>query len=208
MQVRITFSRAEDEEDIDKIYLLIDLLIERVDELLYRTPDYVVRGKRKITITFYALSRRETDIILEIARAEIGDGLIDRATPIDSSMEESLGSFTFSTPEYKKGVKEQLEARKGFKLNVQKLVGNVILTSAKVLARESYKEYEEDTTAPLSTMAVHIYDAMKTILELNEPEDPDELEDFITRTIANEPMYKERRPRRARNRAKKDKDKE
>ena len=210
MQVKITFSRAEDKEDEDIIYLFIDVLLERIDELLLRTPDYVIRGRHKITLTFYGLSKEgEAEKILKTVRAEIvGDGLIERVTPINSSMEEDTGPYRFIQPEYKEGVKEDLESKKGYGLDVQKLVGEIVLTTIKTLTRDSYKLYE-DSTAPLSTMALVLYDALNSFNAPDDPDDPEEVERYLTEIIANEPMYREpghkrpRKPRRPRTRSRK-----
>lgn len=207
MQVRITFNRAIDEEDRTLIYLLIDVFLERIDQLLYRTPDYVIRGKYRLTITFYGLSKREAEIILKTARAEIiEDGIVKLATPINSSTEEDLGPYMFIRPEYKKGVKEDLEEKRGYGIDVKKFIGLAVMSSIKVFIHDNYKEYD-DMTAPLTTMAIVMDGAFRSILAPEDPEDPEYMENYLAQLVTNEPMYKERplrrprRPRKPRNRS-------
>lgn len=188
MQARITFNRAQDPEDRDFIYLFLDVALERIDDVLFRKPDYVVRGRHKITVTFYGLSRREAETIRDEIRPEIyEDGLVDRVTVMNSQIEEDPGPYQFIPTEYKEGVKEDLESKKGYGLDIRKIVLSVMRSTAQVL----YEEYE-DTSTPITTTAF----ILGYISGVFAPDDEEYFRDWLDEKIANEPMYKERKRRR------------
>lgn len=201
MQVRITLNTVYDESDQDLNRLFLIVLIEHLDEILFRTPDYIIRGRRRLSITFYGLSEKEAERILETGRAEIiPSGIVKRAIKINSSKEEELGAFLFVQPEYKEGVKEKLEENRGYRLDPASFMSEIVLITIRTMAKGRYQEYE-GLTAPLSTLALYLYEAMQELT--GEPESPEDLERYISRKIANEPMYRERsrKARRPRNRS-------
>ena len=197
MQVKITFEPWKDSEDEDLIYLFILTLEGRIDELLYRTPDNVLRGKHKITLTYYGLSKREAQIIYKTVQAEkIEDGLIRRVMIINSRSEEDTGAFQFAQPEYKEGVKEDLESKKGYGVDIQKFVGGAIISVIKHTATLDLDDFK-DATAPLTTLAIYQYEALEYLLESRDPEDQEDIDTILTYRMVDEPMYKEsrRKPR-------------
>lgn len=199
MQVRVTLGRPEDREDERLLALFINVSLDIVDEILYRTPDYVIRGKHKQTITFYGLSKREADTIDGLYRREIvEDGLVTRVIKINSVMEEDTGPYLFIRPEYAEGVKEDLEEMPGYvqKIDIRSFVGSVVRTTYRVFFEDTLKEGGE---APITTMAI----AMGYTMGIFEPDgtDEEELRDWIDYEIANEPMPSTRVPRRRRPRA-------
>lgn len=198
MQVKIVFTRIEDEEDETLIYLLMDVMIKEIDALLFRTPDYVLRGKYKLALTFYGLSRDEARKIHELASKEIVDeGVVKRVSIGNAKLEEDPGPYMFIQPEYREGAKEDLEDKHGYGINIGEVIASIMHSTAKTF----YEDYKrEDATAPLTTTAY----MMGIIMGVFEPtgETDEEMRDWIDDKIAQEPMYKERR-RRVRRRLKK-----
>ena len=199
MQVRIVFNPIEDEKDEDLIYLLMDILIQEIDALLFRTPDYVLRGKNKLTLTFYGLSVKEAEKIRNLVSKEIvEDGVVKRVSLCHAKLEEDTGPYLFIQPEYKEGVKEELESKHGYGIDVRKIVFDVMHSTAKVL----YEDYKrEDATAPLTTTAYIMGMFFRVFEPTGDGEDDEELRDWIDQKIAGEPMYRDR-PRRTRHRSK------
>ena len=216
MQVRITFEIIEDEDDEELTYLLIKLLLDRADELLYRRPDYVIRGRHKVTLTIYGLSVNEAEILHRVGSNEITDeGIVRRVTIINSKLDEDTGPYRFTIPEYAEGAREQLSENKKFNLDVDSFVSWIVQNTIDSIENVYYEDAREifgESVGELTTRAVAKYET-RHYLE-RAPEDPEDMEDYLTEIIANEPMYKERirrpkkphgrknQPRRARARKK------
>lgn len=195
MQVRVTLFRPEDNQDRYFLGVFINLSIDIIDDTLYRRPLYVIRGKNKQTITFYGLSRAEAETVKKIYARELqpdGDGVVTRVIIIESSQEEDTGPYMFAVPEIEDELIEDLEDKGGF-MRIIEYVGRAIRESYRELYREIV---DKGSDAPLSAMAFH----MALSMGLLEPDgtDQEELIDYITEEIVNEPMYREQRPRRPR----------
>ena len=199
MQVRITLAVIRDEDEAELASLFLFLLLDRIDTKLFRTPDYVIRGRHKITITFYGLSEDEADKIYKIALREIGtgeDSLITRAMKLKGlRQEEDMGNYRYIQPEYKEGVKENLESNKGFDLDIKERVGKGILLAVWTTASVLYDDFD-DEDKPLSIMAALMQDVLKKMLSEDDEEDPRFLELYVTRKVTKEHMVREgRKPR-------------
>jgi len=224
MQVRVTLGRPGDNQEKYFLEIFINVSIDVIEDLLYRRPDYIIRGKNKQTITFYGLSESEAKIVKDTYAKEMdpdGYGIVTRVIMIKSRMEEDTSVYTFARPEYAPGFKEGLEEKNGYmvkkietgsiktkveradkNLDISYFVGSAMRTAYRVAYRMVVDEDDEDK--PLSNLAFDMGD----YFGLFEPDgsDKEALMDYITEEIANEPMYKEhkrkpRAPRKPRNRS-------
>lgn len=202
MQIRISFPKIHDEHEEDLVYIFMECFIFRVDTLLYRTPDYLIEGNDRLFLNIYGLSVKEADIVYDEGIKEArGDGLIKKIVKLESDLEEDIGNFEYTRPDFKEGVREELEENKGFnkKLDIQKFVGGAIESVMKMTVKLMFEEYyNENSKAPITEVACFIaWDFIDWDLALCD-DDPDFKEEYMARHIAYIPMEKNRKVRKPR----------
>jgi len=192
MIVRLTFPRYRDEREEEITYLFIHGFLFNVDLLIYNTPDYLIEGRYKLTMTLYGLSVKEADTVYLLALADTGDGgLIETAEKLNSDLEEDIGNFEYTKPDYKEGAREELEQKKGFNLDIQKFVGGVIMSTIENLFMDNFDQH---VPHPTTTAAIKTYETMEKWEKKILQKDPN----YIDREIAAAPMEKDRKIRRPR----------
>lgn len=194
MEIKIYFFRFDTEEEEATTYSMIELLLSAIEDELHYLPAMDFYGKRKLKITFFNLSKRETDVILSIVSPEIST-IIRRvicSQPRGENPQDPV--FMFTPPGYRtKEDEERAEERRKHGMDLERLVRHARVSSTKAY----YQVFKEERTnwklPPLTTQA-YIHTAF-----FEEDEDEDE----IIRKITMEPMPKIKRRRKPRSPRKK-----
>lgn len=194
MEIEIRLRKIRNEDDQDLVYTFLFMLLEKIDEILYYTPDLSIRGVKNLKITLYRLPIRETYKIRKILEAElIDDGFIKYYEIRKSKLETRHKMMDFTPPKFSKKGQAQVDKMKNFNPDIQSFVGGAIIETYRSLSRTVEKETEGMRT-PLTLGAEIIDKYLKNLIqEKEEPErDPYPMtEDQILRSIMQEPMFDE-----------------
>ena len=188
MEIKIYFFRFDDEEREDLTYSMIELLFSEIEDQLHYLPPMDFDGKKKLKITFFNLSKREMDVILEIVLPEVSEkpeAFIRRvicSQPKGENPQDRV--FMFTPPGFRtKEDEERAEERKKHGMDIIRMVRRTNYASAEALYDLFKKDNPKWKLPPLTTKAYLIMSI------------PEEDEDEIIRRIASEPMPKNRRVR-------------
>lgn len=196
MEIEIRLRKIRDEEDEETVYTFLFLLLEKIDETLYYTPDHSLSGTKNLKITLYRLPMRETYKVRSVLEAElIDDGFIRYYEIRKSKLETRHKMWDFTPPKFSKKGQAQIDKTRNFNLDIQKYVGGVIIATYKTMARFLEKE-TEGMEAPITCGALIMDATLKQLLtkrieEEPEPETHPMTEDDLIREIMSEPMYNE-----------------
>ena len=194
MKIRIIFITSEDWEDEELINTLITLILSAIEDELHYLPALDIRGKKRLSVSFFNLSKRETDVILGIIMPEkVNDGLIDRIIVSQPKEENPTDKvFMFTPPGYRsKEDEEKASERKRHGMDMERMVRRILIINLNVIYDVLIEKDPDWKLPPLTT---------KAMLQI---EDLREDEDYLAQRIASEKMPKDRvlrRPRRPRNR--------
>lgn len=186
MEIEIVFRDIEDDRTENEVLSFLFFLLTKIDDILYYTPDYDIKGRKRLKLTLFRLPLRETYKIRKVLEAElIEDGFI-RSYKIKRSDLEGRHKMTdFTPPKYSKRGLEEVSKMDNFNVNIEEFVGDTIIEVYKTTYRLFQKELDKDM-APL-TVATWLMEDM--IRNKFGPE----TEDDIAREIAESPMYDEER---------------
>ena len=211
MLISIIFSTPENDLERELTDYMIYELIQYTDEVIRRKPEYTINGKKKISLRFHNLSKHEAELLYPAFREEIRGEIIERVFLFrNPKNEKDPGPFEYTQPEYTEESREKMERRieggehKG--MDIRKVVESVIRITVEVRRDIYIEELEKKGAPPISSRAISRYILLHDFLDL-ENENPEEVEDekggpyiyeLMAERMANEPMYKERAPRRPR----------
>ena len=176
MWVRISFYKSETQKDKDIVQLMVKIIKEDVGDLLFYDPPCKISGVNKVTMTFYNLSVTDAEKVYNLILPEIGKQ-IKLVRKINSKTEEDLGPFLFVRPEFIEP--REIHNRTKWEEDPVHCAHHMIKVQTKLIE----KELNPYSRTPITDKAYIRY----RILEY------DKFDEF---NIMEEPMYKERKPRR------------
>lgn len=154
MRLRVDFSAPEDKPGYYINLILAKVIIEAVEDTIYRVPDHWIAGRYRMRLTISDLSPAEAGKLLPILKAEIPGGFIRKVTAVKSRKENDNSGYLFSQPGYVDGEKELLSKRIDKQLDIEKVIREVIEIT-KLVISDLDKEAPSDT--PLTIKALREY---------------------------------------------------
>lgn len=155
MRLRVDFSDPEDKPGYYLNLILAKVIIEAVEDRIYRIPDHWIAGRNRMRLTLSDLSPAEIDKLYPMLEAEIPGGFIRRVSKVKSRKEHDNSGYLFSPPGYIEGEEENLSRRIDKQLNIEKTLQAIIEVTSSVISEES--KTPEPTETPITIKALREY---------------------------------------------------
>lgn len=140
--------------------ILSKLIIDAIDELILRTPDYWVRGKRKMKVIIADLSPVELKKIHPMLMRELIGQYLINISVYNSTRENNDRRFQYTQPGYVEGEKEKISKKPGYGLDLARTIEDIMGITLNA-ASKTIDTSKED--APLTAKAIILQDRLETI---------------------------------------------
>ena len=154
MRLRVDFSDPEDKPGYYLNLILANVIIEAVEDKIYRIPDHWIAGRNRMRLTLSDLSPAEIDKLFPMLEAEIPGGFIRRVSKVKSRKEHDNSGYIFSQPGYVEGEREKLSKRIDKQLNVEETIREIVKITVSTIP--DYGD-PEPTETPLTIKALRKY---------------------------------------------------
>ena len=155
MRIRVDLCAPEDKSGYYLNLIFSKVIIEAIEEKIYRIPDHWIAGRNRMRLTLSDLSPSETDKIFPMLEDELPGGFIRRVSKRKSKKENDNSGYLFSPPGYIEGEEENLSKRIDKQLNIEKTLRAIIEVTSSVISEES--KTPEPTETPITIKALREY---------------------------------------------------
>lgn len=186
MIIKISFQRAETEEEQDLTLTFCQIMLEEMDDIILRVPDYYLKGKIRRVMTLYGLSPIEGMRIYPYLIDERDNGefiaRVYRYSKNPSEIQpEGYQSMRPELTEFGKRTvseKKRMEEKRGVTSAIARIVENTVRVETDQLYNE-YRTSTGDDTAPWTMKAIYrhysvrarVIKATQEMLGVNGPDD-------------------------------------
>lgn len=187
MRIKIRFEKARTEDEKRLIYTFCEVMLEEIDDIILRTPEYFVKGDNLVILTLCRLSPIEGARIYPHLINERNGGIVERVTRYNNPREElQPENYQSMQPEYTELGSRQISEKKRIEierkgLDIGKLIPSIVDNAVRSATDQLYNEYRVDTgddSAPWTMKAIYRHyeikeNIPKALAMISRPEDPD-----------------------------------
>lgn len=167
MRIRLEFCNPVNEAEHCINIILGKLIIDAIDELILRTPDYWVQGRRKMSLTVADLSPKELQKITPILMKELKGGYLTKYSAFESKKEKNNRHFEYTQPGYVEGEKDKISRKGGYGLDMAGIIQDIVGVTINVVSDTIDTDGEE---SPLTVKAIILQDRLEKIASELEKE--------------------------------------